>query len=138
MSPHRVTLIDDSAELLAVVGEVLRDDGVDVTLFDRGATLGDIAESTADLLVVDLTLGTESLPGWDIVESIRSHAGMRDTPIIVCSAALDRVQQHQEEIDRDTRTYLLLKPFSIDDLESVLTRALGTKVRRPARQGAAT
>lgn len=138
MSPHRVTVIDDSPELLAVVGEALRDDGVDVTLFDRGATLGDIAESTADLLVVDLTLGTHSLPGWDLVESIRSHPDMRDMPIIVCSAALDRVQEHRDEIDWDPRTYLLLKPFSIDDLEAVLTGALGTKVGRPEGQGAAT
>lgn len=88
-----------------------REDGVDVTLFDRAVTLPDIAESAAHLLLVDPTLGTGSLPGWDIVESIRSHPDMRDVPIIICSEAVDRVEERQKEIDRDPRTYVLLKPF---------------------------
>lgn len=128
MSPHRVTVIDDSPEFLAVVGEVLRDDGVDVTLFDQAVTLRQIGESAPDLLVVDLSVGTASLAGWDIVESVRHDPGMQDMPVIVCSAGPEDVREHEDEIHRDPRTFLLAKPFSLDDLESVLTSAIGTTI----------
>lgn len=128
MAPRRVTVIDDSPELLALFGDALRSGGVEVALLDGAATLAEIERSRPDLLVVDLRLGTESLPGWDIVRLVRSHRQLRDLPIIVCSAALDQIRLHEGEIDHQPRTFLLPKPFSVDDLEAVLEEALGGRV----------
>ena len=44
-SNHRLTVVDDSPELLALFGDLLRFDGVNLTLFDGSAKLGDIEES---------------------------------------------------------------------------------------------
>jgi CheY-like chemotaxis protein len=39
VSQHRLTVVDDSPELLAVFGDALRFDGVSVTLFDGSARI---------------------------------------------------------------------------------------------------
>ncbi|MBW3633575.1 MAG: response regulator [Chloroflexi bacterium] len=123
-APVRVTVIDDSAELLAVFGDALRDEGVEVSLLDRAASLHEIEALAPDLIVIDLKLGTDSLPGWDIARLIRAHRQLCRLPIIVCSAALDHIRSHEDEIRQDPRTHLLPKPFSLDDLNSVLSQAL--------------
>ena len=122
---QRVTVIDDSPELLSLFEDVLSRDGVEVTLLDGATSIAEILESRPSLLVVDLRLGTNSLPGWDIVRLARQSRALDHVPIVVCSAALDQVRQHETEIEEFPRTYLLPKPFSLADLESVLHEALG-------------
>lgn len=117
---RRVTVVDDAVELLAVIGDALRQSGMEVVLLDRAATMREIEESRPDLLVIDLRLGEDSLAGWDIIRLVRTHRSLRDLPIIVCSADLDEIRAHAEEIEREPGTFLLAKPFSLEDLESVL------------------
>lgn len=132
MARRRVTVIDDSPELLALFDQALSEDGVDVTLLDGAASLLEIEDTSPDLLVVDLRLGSDSLPGWDIVHMVQADPVMRDTPIIVCSAALDHVRQYEDEANASPTTYLLPKPFSIYDLHEVLAEALGDRKLRTA------
>jgi CheY-like chemotaxis protein len=124
MSPHRITVIDDSPEILEVLGDALRREGVDVTLLDERSSIDQIAASTPDVLMVDLRLGTDHLPGWQIIRHVRGHPGLLDVPIIVCSAALDQLRTYGGSAV-DQRTWLLPKPFSLTDLESVMAEALG-------------
>lgn len=123
---QRVTVIDDSPELLALFGDVLRADGVDVSLFNGSATVSDLEQSAPDLIIVDLHLAAEGLAGIDIVRLCRSHRALRSVPIIVCSAAIDELQQHEEELSRTAHLFVLAKPFSMTELESCLDEALGT------------
>ena len=53
LHPRRVTVIEDSPALLELLGDVLRFDGLDVSLLDGGTTLDDIQISEPDLLIMD-------------------------------------------------------------------------------------
>jgi CheY-like chemotaxis protein len=129
---RRVTVVDDSPELLALLGDVLRFDGVDVSLFDGGTTLHDIEESAPDLLVLDLRLASDGLTGMEMIRHVRSDQVLRDVPIVVCSAALDEVRVHEDELSRTPRVFVLAKPFSLDEFESCLGKAFGEATSAPA------
>jgi hypothetical protein len=43
----------------------------------------------------------------------------------VCSAAIDEIRDHEEELTRMPGLFVLPKPFSLEDLESCVAEALG-------------
>jgi CheY-like chemotaxis protein len=129
----RLTVVDDSPELLALFGDALRSLGVSVALFDELATLQDLEESAPDLLVIDLRLSPGSLTGIEMIRLLRAHRHLQRVPTIVCSAALDDVRQHQEELNRMPALFVLPKPFSLEDLESCVGEALGYRDEVPPR-----
>jgi two-component system chemotaxis response regulator CheY len=122
---RRVTVIDDSPELLALFGDLLRYEGVEIALFEQSVTLREIEESAPDLLVIDLRLGRESLAGMEIIRLVRAHRELRSVPIIVCSAALDAIAEHEAALRGTPNTFILPKPFSLEELEACVTDALG-------------
>lgn len=129
--PRRITVIDDSPELLGLFGDVLRADGVELSLLDESATIQDVAASAPGLLVIDLLLGDDGLSGMDMVRLVRSHRELREVPIIVCSAALHEIREHDEELSRTSAIFVLAKPFSLEELESRVREALDQRVRPP-------
>lgn len=125
MALRRVTVIDDSPEVVALFDELFRQEGVDVTMLGERADVDHVVRSEPELLVVDLRLGTDHLPGWELIRHMRSHPALVDVPILVCSGALDQMRDHGGAGGtRPPKTYLLPKPFSLRDLESVLDEAL--------------
>ena len=123
MQARRITVIDDSPEMRDVLADALRDESVELTLMDAVTSVDEVAASSPDVLMVDLRLGTDHLPGWQVIRHVRAHPRLMDVPVIVCSAALDQMRGHGGA-SVEPRTYLLPKPFSLDDLESVMTEAL--------------
>jgi hypothetical protein len=49
-------------------------------------------------------------------------------PIIVCSAATNEVTAHDDELANTPQVFILAKPFSLEELEAVVQRALGDPV----------
>jgi DNA-binding response OmpR family regulator len=125
---RRVTVVDDSPELLALLGDALRFEGVEASLLDGTTTLQSIEESDPDVLMIDLRLGSANLGGLDLIRLVRRHEAMQDIPIIVCSAAQEELREHGEELTELRDLLILRKPFSLGDLESTVDAALG----RPA------
>lgn len=122
MQARRITVIDDSPEMRDVLADALRDESVELTLMDAVSSIDDVAASQPDVLMVDLRLGTDHLPGWQLIRHVRDHPSLLDVPVIVCSAALDQMRAYGGA-SVDSRTYLLPKPFSLDDLDSVMAEA---------------
>lgn len=137
MARRRVTVIDDSSQVLELFRDAFDELGADVTVFDGVVSTRAIVATEPDLLIVDLRLGTEGLPGWEIIRLARDDPALRDVPIVVCSAALDHVRQHEDEGNAIPGTYLLPKPFSVDDLDAVLRHALGADETGQAGRGRA-
>lgn len=125
---HRVTVLDDSPELLELFGDILRFDGVEASLFSASATLSEIEASAPDVLVMDLRLAPDRLSGMEMIRLIRAHRALSGVPIIVCSAVIEDMRQHEDALSRIPRCFVLGKPFSLDELESCLSEALGTPV----------
>jgi two-component system CheB/CheR fusion protein len=120
----RLTVVDDSPEMLALLDEALRFDGAEIALFDGGVTLADIEQSSPDLLVIDLRLGADGHSGLDLIRKVRSHGRLGHVSIVVCSAAVDALAEHAEELDAVGALSILQKPFSLDQLESCVAEAL--------------
>ena len=122
----RVTVVNDNAEFLALVGEILTSDHFVTTLIDgdRGDALQHIRESKPDVLMIDLRLGTEGLHGWDIAQAARRDPELKELPILVCSADHKAMEGLGEQVATDTQVALLRKPFAVDELTQAIERLL--------------
>lgn len=124
-SPPRITVVNDSAEFLELMREVLTDAGYAVTTFEGDATsIEEIAASGPDLLVVDLRLRGNDPTGWDVALMARAHAPLRDVPIVICSADVQQIRERQDEMTALADVHLLAKPFGLNDAEELVGRLL--------------
>jgi DNA-binding response OmpR family regulator len=132
--PHRIAVVDDSPELLALMGDALGFDGAEIALLGSDTTVDDIVATVPDLLVLDLRFGADGFVGLDIIRRARLHLDLRHVPIIVCSAALDALIEHEAELSATPNLSILPKPFSLTDLEACVGEALAGR-RRTAAAG---
>lgn len=126
--PHcpRISVINDDPEFLAMVGEVLTDQHYAVTLIDtdHDDPISRVAESSPDLLIVDLRLGSEELRGWQLLESLRSTGGFESLPVVVCSGDTVAIHDLEDDIAAMPRVAILPKPFSLDELDRTVSDLL--------------
>jgi two-component system phosphate regulon response regulator OmpR len=81
-----VLIVDDDAELAAMVAELLRREGMRITLAESGAEAqAQLARAAPDVLVLDLMLPDAN--GLDLCRSLR--AGGADVPILMLTARGD-------------------------------------------------
>jgi CheY-like chemotaxis protein len=129
----RVLVINDTKEILELFRDVLeREMGHEVVLMSFAPDeLERIVEHRPDLLIVDFMIGEREMDGWQLLQKMRMHPATAGMPIVACTAAVKQV--------RDTEAYLLeqgievvLKPFTIEQLEGAVMRALeGAGTGRP-------
>jgi CheY-like chemotaxis protein len=121
----RVLVINDTKEILELFRDVIeREMGHDVILMSFAPDeLERIVEQRPDLVIVDFMIGEREMEGWQLLQKMRMHPTTAGIPIVACTAAVKQV--------RETEAYLLeqgievvLKPFTIDQLEGAVKRAL--------------
>ena len=121
----RITVINDSAEFLDLMRDLLSDAGYHVSTFKGAVTpIEDIAASHPDLLVIDLRLGGPERDGWSIAMLARSAASLETVPIIICSADLEQLRLRQDEMTVHADVHVLAKPFGLADAEELIGRLL--------------
>ena len=128
MSEHhrpRISVVNDNPDFLELMQAILDDDaGYDVTVFDGEKTsIGQIAASDPDLVIVDLILGGAS--GWEIVVLSRADDRLASLPILVCSADVAALREKSEELERIGNVHILEKPFGIDEITAIVERLVG-------------
>ncbi len=113
-----VLVVDDDAELTAVVRGYLEEEGLAVTC---AATAAEGAASAArrrpDLILLDLMLPDQS--GLDLLQSLKRDAATRDIPVVVVSVVKDTVHG----LTLGAAEYLV-KPVERDDIVSTVRRLL--------------
>lgn len=112
---HKVLVVEDDGDLLRVLGELLRRDGLDVTGVRTAADAdAALAADVPDVVVLDLGLPDRN--GFDLLRDIRSR---HDVPVIVLSGRAD-------ESDR-----VLALEFGADDyvVKPFLNREFVARVR---------
>jgi DNA-binding response OmpR family regulator len=117
----RVVIVDDDPDFTHLVGELLRDQGYEVTsCADDQTALRCVTEANADLVILDLRMSSRE-SGWRVLGELATDPRTRSTPIIISSAALDDLERRAEELQqRGIET--LPKPFDIDDLLTMIER----------------
>jgi CheY-like chemotaxis protein len=121
----RILVINDTKEILELFRDVLeREMGHEVTLMSFAPDeLARIVEQRPDLVIIDFMIGEREMEGWQLLQKMRMHRDTAGIPVVVCTAAVKQV--------RESEAYLLeqgveavLKPFTIDQLEGAVRRAL--------------
>jgi CheY-like chemotaxis protein len=125
-----ITVVNDNAEFLDLVREILEDDRYEVTTVDgdRSDALERIKDSRPDALMIDLRLGSDGLHGWDIAMEVRRDASLSELPVLVCSADIEALKQISARLDDTHHVETLTKPFSIDALTDRVDRLLAQPI----------
>ena len=124
----RISVINDNPEFLELMSAILDEDaGYSVALvMGESASIGEIAATDPDLIIVDLLLGGAS--GWELVALARADARLSGVPIIICSADVTALRAREPELNEIGNVHVLAKPFGIDEVTGMVERLIGAPV----------
>ena len=121
----RVVVINDTKEILELFRDVLEGElGHEVILMSFAPDeLDRILEANPDLLVIDFVIGDREMEGWQLLQKMRMHRDTAGIPIVACTAAVKQVRESEAYL-LEQGIEVVLKPFTIDQLEGAVARAL--------------
>jgi DNA-binding NtrC family response regulator len=126
----RISVIDDSAEFLQLMHELLAGLGHQPTGFQTvEASIESVVASDPELLIVDLRLrdGPQSISGWELVVLARSHRHLLATPVILCSADAWALRERARDLEQLDGVHVRPKPFALDEMSDLIERALAER-----------
>ncbi len=123
-----ILVVDDEKDIRELVQDILKDEGHSVRLaWDSDSTFEEINRQEPQLVILDIWLKESKMDGIDILKSVRRDNP--DIPVVIISGhgnieiAVAAVKQGAYDF--------IEKPFNIDQLMVVISRALETsKLRR--------
>ena len=125
----RILIVDDDANLRAILSEQLRIDGFDVIVARDGPdALRRLRTGWPDLLILDMMM-----PGMDGLTLAREIKAIADLPMIVLSA-IDHADSKADLLDEVAEDYIA-KPYHYPELRARVTRVLRRVGDKVPRQG---
>jgi CheY-like chemotaxis protein len=127
----RIALINDDTVFLDLMHELLQDEeGYEVLIcreWDNAYQF--VKDHRPDLVILDIRIGGEE-HGWTILNLLTLDPETRPLPVIVCSAAIQSLHEHQPWLDR-FGVCALPKPFDLDMLLETVSRMLAERAPKP-------
>lgn len=122
----RVTIINDRPDYLGAMTDVLEALHHEATALEgTTVTIDQIAETTPELLIIDLRMHSEVLnDGWGVIVGSRSDPRLAEVPIIISTADHEYLRNRADEISALSDVHPLEKPFGMDDVEELISRLL--------------
>jgi DNA-binding response OmpR family regulator len=122
MVGKRILVIDDDPEFLEMMRMLLGDGGMDpIVTAETHAAVDIVRDQDVAAVVLDLRMPEQS--GWQVLNALRNEKQTSSVPVIVCSAAGSELARIQVEMN-DSRTYVIGKPFEIDELLTRIADAI--------------
>ena len=122
-TPRHILVVNDTEEIIELFRDILEGMGHRVTATSYAPqNLSDILDIGPDLVIMDLMLGGEK-HGWQLAQKMRMSRETESIPIMICTAASDQIREQEGWLTAQA-VKVVLKPFSIDDLERAVSRAL--------------
>ncbi len=119
-----VLVVNDDNETLDMYESVLVALGHEPVTKETVASGPETARDVgADALLVDLQRPDDDEYGLRIIEEMRADEDTRAIPIILCTGAVDVVESVRPRLDH-LGVPIVVKPFSIEELERALADAL--------------
>ena len=117
--PRLVLVIDDEADSRTLIANQLEECGCQVATADAGnRALAEARKLKPDLILLDLMM--PSMNGWQVLQSLKADAELKDIPVVIASIV---ARENQGSIIGAVD--LLQKPIAREDLQ----RVLGTRLR---------
>lgn len=124
----RILVIHDSQELLELFRTLLAEEGYDVIMYSSAIEdLREIEQIKPELIILDILLGNREAIGWQMLEKLKLFPTTTSTPIILCTAAVDKVREQAGYLTA-RGVIVVLKPFNLDDLLASIKKALSLQV----------
>ena len=124
-SRAHIVVINDDTTFLGLMRDLLQEvEGYEVRICKEGDRAYEfVRDRQPDLIILDIRMGGEE-SGWTLLELLTLDPKTRPIPMIVCSAAIRDLQDHQPLLDR-FGIGVLPKPFDLDVLLEKVEAALG-------------
>ena len=126
MAEHRarITIVDDDTAFLQLMHDLLEtEEGYQVTYCTEADRCYEfVKETQPDLVILDIRVGNEE-SGWTVLEVLTLDPRTRPIPVIVCSAAIHSLREH-EALLQQYGCEVLPKPFDLDTLLAKVQTAL--------------
>ena len=120
----RVLVVNDTQEILELFDDILSEMGLEVVQMTYAPReLERVREAKPDLVILDLVFGERELLGWQLLQKIRMDRSLEELPVIVCSAALNTINELQGYLTEQKVT-VVVKPFNVAQLEDAVFIAL--------------
>ena len=123
----KVLVVNDTQEVLELFADILGSEGMGletVLLSYAPDELQRITEHDPDLVIVDFVIGSREYEGWQLIQKMRMHRSTEAIPIIACTGATQQVRESEGYLT-EQGIAVVLKPFTVDQLEAAVRRALG-------------
>lgn len=118
MAQH-ILVVDDDADVLGVLVEMLRGSGFTVTAADSGVAMREILADRASL-AVDAIILDNLMPG-EPSEKLALHAKALRLPVVMISGSMEALIFADEH-----GLQLLKKPFRLPELLAAIEKAIGS------------
>ncbi len=129
MTRARVLVVDDAPDFLGFMETLLTAEGYTVDVARTEGELRErLAEARPDVVVCDVRMPGQ--PAFAVLDVLAADAKTRDIPVLVCTGAVQEVEEAQERL-RAAGVEVLFKPFEIEDLLARLARSLQREPEQP-------
>jgi two-component system cell cycle response regulator DivK len=127
--PDRVMVFDDDPDLLKVFQIVLKSKNFDVLGFHQcNNIIEQVKNHSPNVIIMDNWIPDTG--GVKAIQQIKKDVLLKSIPVIFCSAH-DSIQELAVEAGAD---FSLKKPFEMDDLEEVISRAISVHAQKPVTE----
>ncbi len=118
-----IMVVNDTEEIIELFRDILEGMGHRVTATTYAPDeLKEIIGHEPDLVILDLVIGGEKV-GWQLAQKMRMARETESIPIVICTAATEQVREQEGWLTAQA-IKVVLKPFTIDELEVAVTKAL--------------
>lgn len=128
--PGRTMVMDDAAEIVALLHDLLTEEDYDVCAYTTLQDLSEVERVDPDLIILDLLFSGETR-GWQTLEQLQARPSTASIPVILCSAADAQLEAHQDAL-RAQGVRVVAKPFHVDDLLAGIKEVFEPRPERPA------
>lgn len=120
----RVLIANDTQEILELFKDILEEMGFETVLISFAPReMDQVRQAKPDIIILDLIFGGRELAGWQLLQKIRMDRDLERIPVILCSAAVRDVSEQQGYLT-EQGVLIVLKPFTVSQLEEALLRAV--------------
>jgi CheY-like chemotaxis protein len=125
--PARIAVINDDTVFLELMRDLLEEEQRYEVLVCKewDGAYQFVKDQRPDLIIQDIRIGGEE-HGWTILNLLTLDPRTRPIPMIVCSAAIQSLHEHQEWLSR-YGIRALPKPFDLDMLLTTIDEMLETR-----------
>ena len=120
----RIVVVNDDTDFLTLMFDLLTDiGGYEVGICREGHNAYQfVKEQAPDLVILDIRIDGQEL-GWTILECLTLDPVTRPIPLIVCSAAIRELKDHEAYLAQ-YGVDVMPKPFDLDHLLEKVASAL--------------